>query len=114
MEKAMDLLKEMKEYKPRLHDAIPEVMTAMGSLTQETYKDGALSRQTKELIALAIALCQRCDTCIVFHIMNALQAGATKKQIMETVGIAIQRCGAPSMVQGVKVIKYLDELTAGK
>ena len=46
-----------------------------------------IDRKTKELIALGIAVTVRCDGCIAFHVHDAMQAGATKEEIAETVSV---------------------------
>ena len=37
-----------------------------------------------ELIALALSIAARCEWCISYHVKSALDAGATKKELMET------------------------------
>ena len=38
----------------------------------------------------------RCDDCIAFHVKAALQAGATRDEITETLGMAIYMGAGPS------------------
>ena len=40
----------------KLRKEIPDVMTGFGNLSQAATKDGALSKKTKELIALALGV----------------------------------------------------------
>ena len=109
---AADYYKERGEYRPKLQKELPQVMAAAVSLINETYKDGALSHQFKELLALAISINIQCESCIIHHIHSALQAGATKEQIMETLAVTIQMCGGPALAEGLKVVKVLEELTS--
>ena len=60
----------------------PDVMTSFMGLHQAVTADGALSKRTKELMALAIAITVRCDGCIAFHVKDALEAGATRGEIV--------------------------------
>jgi len=46
--------------------------------------DGALDRKTKELIALAVSLVNRCQYCVGAHEMMARMAGASDRDIIET------------------------------
>ena len=110
---AADLLKESREYFPKLRKELPEVTSATSSLYAQAYQDGALSRQTKELIALAIAISLHCEACIVHHVNSALQAQATKEQIMETLAVTIQMSGGPAIAQSPRVFQALEELMAG-
>jgi len=115
METKSELLKDLEEYLPKLQTELPQLMSGFTTLKNAAYQDGALSRQVKELIALAISISIPCDICIAHHLNNALQAGVTKEQIMETVGVAIQMRGGPAAGEGAcKVLKTLEGLTASK
>lgn len=46
--------------------------------------DGALDRKTRELIALAISLVNRCQYCSLAHETMALMSGASQQQVNET------------------------------
>ncbi|MEO9571877.1 MAG: carboxymuconolactone decarboxylase family protein [Polaribacter sp.] len=88
---------------------IPDTMLPFGDLHQNTMAAGALSSKVKELIALGIAITIRCEGCIVYHVHDAIQAGATKKEIMETIGVAILMGGGPSVVYGTEAMEALKQ-----
>jgi AhpD family alkylhydroperoxidase len=88
----------------------PNVMNTFMDLHKTSTKDGALSKKFKELIALAIGITVRCDGCIAFHVNDALKAGATNEEIIETIGVAIMMGGGPSVVYGSQAIKAMKEL----
>ena len=53
---------------------------------------------TKELISVGIAAYNRCKYCIVVHVYNAYQAGATRQEILDAAMVAAGGFGAgPSM-----------------
>ena len=87
----------------------PNVMEGYSKLHEECFKDSALSHKTKELIALGIAICIRCDKCIVYHINDAIKAGATHDEIVCTIGVAILMGGSPSVVYGSQALDALRE-----
>ena len=58
----------------------------------------ALDAKTKELIALGIGVAIRCDDCIAFHIKAAVEHGATREEIGETLGMAIYMGAGPSVM----------------
>lgn len=89
--------------------AIPEVMQGFGALHQASLKSGALDGKTKELIALGIAITVRCDGCISYHVHDALQAGASKEEIAETISVAILMGGGPSVVYGIEAFQALSQ-----
>ena len=76
----------------------------------EAYKEGALSSKTKRLMALAIALGVGCENCELGQAMYALDAGATKEEILETIGVVMSIRGTTGVAESLKIIQLLDEL----
>ncbi len=90
---------------------IPEVMKAFSGLRSEVVKDGALSAKTKQLMMIGIAVALRCEYCLWKHVPEAVQLGATRKEILEAVSTAIVMAGGPAIAYGsVVVLQILDEL----
>ena len=100
---------ELNEWMEKLGLAIPDVMQGFGALHEASLKQGALDSKTKELIALGIAITVRCDGCISFHVHDALQAGASKEEIAETVSVSILMGGGPSVVYGIEAMQALSQ-----
>ena len=59
-----------------LRKAIPDVYAGFAALHKTSMAEGALPTKMKELIALAIAVVERCDGCIASHARGAVRAGA--------------------------------------
>jgi len=91
---------------------IPGTMTGFSQLHKQSMTDGALSAKAKELIALAIAITVRCDGCIAYHVHDALQAGATRPEIVEAIGVAILMGGGPSTIYGSEALMALEQFEA--
>jgi AhpD family alkylhydroperoxidase len=89
-----------------------ETMQAFTTLHRTAMRPGALNAKTKELIALAIGVAARCDGCIAFHTHDALRAGATEAEIMETLGVAVLMGGGPSVMYATHVIEAMQEFQA--
>lgn len=87
----------------------PTVMEGFSRMHEASVADGALSPKTKELIALAIGVSVRCDGCIAYHIHDALQAGATRAEIAEAIGVAVMMGGGPSVVYGSQALEALEQ-----
>ncbi len=79
-----------------LHGGASDVMKGFGAIAQAALKPGALDTKTKELIALAISVAVRCDDCIAFHAKAAVERGATREEILETLGMAIYMGAGPA------------------
>ena len=101
--------KNLRELMGKLGKEIPDTMAGFVSLHKAGSKNGALDTKTKELISLAIAITVRCNGCIAFHIHDALSAGANRKEILETVGVAILMGGGPSVVYGTEALEALNQ-----
>ncbi|MDK2976470.1 MAG: hypothetical protein PWP06_945 [Candidatus Marinimicrobia bacterium] len=87
----------------------PKVMRAFMQLHESSTANGALSAKIKELMALAIGISVRCDGCISYHVHNALESGASREEIVETIGVAILMGGGPAVVYGAQALKALNE-----
>ncbi len=82
-----------------------ENVNAFMGLLGKTYEEGALDTKTKELISVGIAAYNRCEYCIVFHVYKALEAGATRAEIMEAAMVSVAFGGGPSMAYSVTLLK---------
>ncbi len=81
-----------------LRGGAADVMKGFSAIAQAALKPGALDVTTKELIALAISVAVRCDDCIAFHAKAAVANGATREEILETLGMAIYLGAGPSVM----------------
>lgn len=80
------------------------------SLLGDIYDPGAIDTKTKELISVAIALYNRLEYCIAFHVHKAYEHGATREEIVDAAMVSIAFGGGPSMAYAVTLLKEaLDE-----
>ncbi|MDF2141395.1 carboxymuconolactone decarboxylase family protein [Paenirhodobacter sp. CAU 1674] len=98
----------------KLAGDIPDTAKAFGALVGAATGDGVLSRKVKELIAFGIAITVRCDGCIAAHAAACHEAGATRQEVAEMVGVALLMGGGPSSVYGVEAMRAYDEVAAAK
>ncbi len=75
-----------------------DTMTGFSAMTQAAMKDGALSKKTKELIALSLGIAARCDGCLGYHAEALVKLGTTRQEVAEALGVAIQMGGGPSLM----------------
>lgn len=87
-------------------------VSAFAQLNGAATAEGALSTKIKQLMALAIGVTVRCDGCIAYHVHDAIRAGATRQEIMETIGVAILMGGGPARVYACEVLEALDQFEA--
>ena len=93
----------------RLSREIPNTMKGFNQLGQAALADGAVSVKNKELIALGIGIASRCEGCIQAHVSKAIEAGATKEEMYETIGVAILMSGGPGTVYGALAYDIIEE-----
>jgi len=105
-----DRIKNIDKRTGSLYKAQTKVMSAFSQLSQAASADGALESKTKELMALAISVTIRCEDCIVYHMQAAIKNGANEDEIMETLGVAVEMGGGPSVVYGGRALEAYKEL----
>lgn len=88
-----------------LSETNPEHVNAFMGLLGACYEPKALDLKTKELMSVAIGCYNRCEYCIVYHSYKALEAGATKEEIMEAAMVSVAFGGGPSMAYSVTLLK---------
>lgn len=68
----------------------PDTEAAFHAFSKAVFQDGALSRKTKQLIAVAVAHVTQCPYCIQGHTKGATKEGATPEEIMEAIWVAAE------------------------
>ncbi len=96
-----------------MNKTIPEATKGFGTLSKAVHDSGVLDVKTKELIALGMAIVQRCEPCILFHVEALMKAGATREELGDVLAMAIQMSGGPGMMYAGHALACWDELTAG-
>ena len=107
-----DYYENLRKLSAKLTRELRSPMLAFFQLSGAAMADGALSSKSKQLIALGIGVTLRCDGCIAYHVHDAMRAGATRQEIMETIGVAVFMGGGPSMVYGCEAMEALDQFEA--
>ena len=92
------ITRDISAYMGELRKLTPEAMQGFSALAKGAGAEGTLDKKTKELIALAIGVTQRCDGCIGFHAKAAIRAGASRAEMLETLSMAIYMGAGPSVM----------------
>ena len=85
-----------------------KVYQSFMDMEQNTYKDGRLSKLHKEMIAIGISIVQNCESCMEWHIKQALDDGATEDEILEAIEVGIEMSGGPGTVAARFAMNVLD------
>jgi AhpD family alkylhydroperoxidase len=67
-------------------------------MEKNTYRNGKLTKLQKEHIAIGISVVINCESCMEWHIKQALDGGATEDEIIESVEVGIEMGGGPATV----------------
>ncbi len=103
------IYEHLQEMIGRLGEEAPATIAGFGQLHDASSVPGALDSKTKELIALSIGIAVHCDGCISYHVHDALKAGASREEIVETIGVAVMMGGGPSVVYGCEALEAVDQ-----
>ncbi|MCC5906363.1 MAG: carboxymuconolactone decarboxylase family protein [Balneolaceae bacterium] len=82
------------------------------NLDTNTYKNGALSAQTKELLGLVASAVLRCNDCIDYHLEQCAKTGSTKEEIVDALNVALIVGGSimiPHFRHAVDTLELLEE-----
>ena len=94
----------------RAHNS--DVMQGFGALSKAALAPGALDEKTKELIAMAIGVANRCDGCLGFHARALVRLGASAEEFREMLGVAVYMGGGPSLMYAAHAQAAFDEFAA--
>jgi AhpD family alkylhydroperoxidase len=102
--------KRVKNQK-RLKKEAPVLFAGFDGLMKAYYQPGALSLKSKELIAVALSVSRCCIPCLANHTKNAVEAGATREEVLDAAKIGVEFGGGPSfVVVRNNLLDFLDEL----
>jgi AhpD family alkylhydroperoxidase len=110
MERIEQLIKQRKWANGKLIKYNSKVFKAIQGLEEATFKDGALPKKVKELIAVGISVVNNCESCMQWHIGEAVKDGATEREILEAVEVAFEMGIGPAVVNGRFALEVMDEL----
>jgi AhpD family alkylhydroperoxidase len=106
-----DLMRDINESLAPFRKAQPNAMAGFGQLAKAAITDGELSAKHKELIALSIAVTQRCSGCIGFHVKALVQLGCTRPELEEMLTVCVYMGGGPALMYAAEVIAAWEKLS---
>lgn len=104
--------KEREEANEKIFDLDHLGIKRFFNLDNNTYKEGALPVQTKELLGLVASTVLRCDDCIDYHLEQCVKSGSTKEEILDALNIALVVGGSiviPHLRHAVETLEILDK-----
>lgn len=92
------LIQNISESLTSLRKGQPLAMQGFGQLASAAMSSGDVSEKHKELMAVAIAVTQRCSGCIGFHVKALHRLGCTRQELEETLTVCIYMGGGPALM----------------
>jgi len=107
------IVKRRKEAHARLLALKSPAYQAFLNMEKATYADGALSKKAKELIAVGISVVIDCESCMQWHIEQAVQAGASMREVLEAIEVGMEMGGGPATVSARFALEVMDTVFKG-
>ena len=83
-------IKKMRQLGHTYFNERSEVYRKFVEMEAVTFKDGSLSKRQKELVAIGISIVTDCESCLEWHIREALRSGGTEEQVVEAIGVGLE------------------------
>ena len=109
MTEYIDYYQHLEEGLARLGQDLPGPMSGFARLHRKSIEDGALSRKVKEMMAVAISIVVGCEGCIAYHVHDAVEAGATRAELLEAVSVGLMMGGGPGSVYATHALEAVDQ-----
>lgn len=113
-----NLINEFNEYRTKMNEVILSkdnlVIKRLWNLDTNTYAEGTLSTQTKEMLGLVASMVLRCDDCIKYHLGKCHELGVTTEQMYEIFAVANIVGGTIVIPHTRRGAEYWEELMNNK
>ena len=97
----------------KLQELSPDTVKGYLTVSGAGRKTAHLDEKTRQLIALAVAVTTRCDGCISIHSSEALQAGATREEVSEALGVAVAMNAGAALVYSTRALEAFEVAKCG-
>ena len=110
MSKIEEIVETRRQAHQRLLDLDSKAYRAFLKLEEAAFSDGHLPVKMKELIAVGISVVTDCESCMEWHIRKAVRAGATREEMVETLGVAMEIGGGRATVSARFALEVMDHI----
>ncbi len=105
----LELRQHLEERLTQFGREMPGPMTGFARLRKKAVEDGALSAKVKEMMALAVSIAIGCEGCIAYHVHDAIKAGATRPELLETIGVGLMMGGGPGSIYTAHALDAVEQ-----
>lgn len=108
-------IEEFREYRSNMNERILAqdnlVIKRLFNLDTNTYKEGALTTRTKEMLGLVASMVLRCDDCIKYHLEKCYEQNISTEEMMEVFSVANIVGGTIVIPHTRRAMEYWELLT---
>jgi AhpD family alkylhydroperoxidase len=104
-----ELRQHLEERLTQFGREMPGPMSGFARLHKKAVEEGTLSAKVKEMMALAISIAVGCEGCIAYHTHDAIKAGATRAELLETIGVGVMMAGGPGTIYAAHALDAVEQ-----
>jgi AhpD family alkylhydroperoxidase len=110
MDKIGEICRTRKQAHRKLLAMDSKVYRAFLDMEAAAYADGALAKKHKELIAVGISVVTDCESCMQWHIEQAVKAGAGQQEVLEAIEVGMEMGGGRATVSARFALEVLESI----
>lgn len=114
MNKLEEIAKLRKRSRSKFFRMDSKVYKTFEEMEKAAYTPGALSKKEKELIAVGISVVMDCESCMQWHIEQAVMEGATEKEVLEALEVGIEMGSGRVTVSARFALEVMDGVFKSK
>ncbi|WP_078395463.1 carboxymuconolactone decarboxylase family protein [Shouchella patagoniensis] len=98
----------MMQYKKGVgsfEEKMPIFAEKYNEFTEQCFKEGALSKKHKQLIALGMSIQAQDEYCIIYHTKGCIDNGASEEELLETISVATAFGSGAALSQGATLVQ---------
>jgi len=108
----IELRQHLEERLTQFGREMPGPMTGFARLHKKAVEEGVLSAKVKEMMALAVSIAVGCEGCIAYHTHDAIKAGATRPELLETISVGLMMGGGPGSIYAAHALDAVEQFLA--
>jgi len=108
MDKIGEICRRRKWAHQKLLSMDSKVYRAFLDMEAAAYAEGALAKKHKELIAVGISVVMDCESCMQWHIEQAIKAGANQQEVLEAIEVGMEMGGGRATVSARFALEVME------
>jgi AhpD family alkylhydroperoxidase len=110
MDKIGEICRKRKQAHQKLLALDSQVYRAFLDMESAAYADGALAKKYKEPIAVGISVVMDCESCMQWHIEQAVKSGANQQEVLEAIEVGMEMGGGRATVSARFALEVMDRV----